>query len=55
MMDDEWLHISGCVNSQKDHYWSTEDLKEQFDVLLHDEKLEFGEFFQADELQATIF
>ena len=37
--DEAWFHLSGYINSQNTHYWSTDNARERLEVSLHDAKI----------------
>jgi hypothetical protein len=38
--DEAWFHLSGYINAQNNRYWSIINLKQMFEVLLHDQKID---------------
>jgi hypothetical protein len=37
--DEAWFHLSGYINAQNNRYWSSINLKQTFEVPLHDQKI----------------
>jgi Asp-tRNA(Asn)/Glu-tRNA(Gln) amidotransferase B subunit len=37
--DEAWFHLSGYINAQNNRYWSSINLKQMFEVPLHDQKI----------------
>jgi hypothetical protein len=37
--DEDWFHLSGYITAQNNTYWSIVNLRQTFEICLHDQKI----------------
>jgi hypothetical protein len=53
--DEAWFHLSGYINAQNNRYWININLKQMFEVPLHDRKIGVWCSITASQIVGPIF